>query len=172
MKELLSYLRALSQMYQHFHWRSSGKNYYGDHLLYERLYGSVNGEIDSVAEKTIGVENDSDAIGPTSDAELTLKLLSEFTSDGDKPEDFAAQAIAAEHGLLKLVSGAMSDASDGVQNLLQSIADTHEGHLYLLQQRTREASFINNQLVRIANKLDQKGYYDLANEIDQIIEEV
>jgi DNA-binding ferritin-like protein len=169
MKNLLSYARALSQMYQHMHWRASGQNYYGDHLLYERLYDGVQDEIDIIAEKIIGIEDDSNAVGPASDADLTASLVKKFTSDGDSPDEFPQQAINAEKGFLELISSLVEKGiSDGIDDMLQSIANKHEEHLYLLQQRARKAN-ISHKLSKIANKLDQKGYYDLANKIDEVL---
>ena len=41
-KVLFCFLNALSQIYHHMHWRCAGTNQYGDHLLYDRLYNSVD----------------------------------------------------------------------------------------------------------------------------------
>ena len=170
MKNLLSYAQALLQLFRHFHWRSSGPNYYGDHLLYDRIYNDIADEVDKIAEKTIGIENDSDAIGPESDTKMTAELVSKFTSDGDKPSEFPEQGIVAQKGFLKLISELMTgNPSDGVQNLLQGIADKHEEHLYLLQQRVRKNASVFARLSKIAGELDKKGHYALADQCDQII---
>jgi DNA-binding ferritin-like protein len=58
MKKYLSTLKALQAYYQHAHWISKGEPFYGDHLLFERLYGSVNEQIDSLAEKMVGLGGD------------------------------------------------------------------------------------------------------------------
>ena len=51
----LDLLRALSFLHQTHHWQSSGANFMGDHLLYSRLYDTVNGEIDGVGERAVGL---------------------------------------------------------------------------------------------------------------------
>jgi DNA-binding ferritin-like protein len=170
MKQLLSYLRALSQMYQHMHWRVQGPNYYGDHLLYERLYDGVNAELDQVAEKTIGVSGNSDEISPNEDSGTAAKMLSSLISDDDPSDKYPELAIKAEKALVDMIKSLMSgDTTDGVEDLLQGIASKHEEHLYLLQQRAKKEANVFYRLSVVAGVLDQKGYYDLANGIDKII---
>jgi DNA-binding ferritin-like protein len=143
LKILLSYLRALSEIYQHAHWESSGTNYFGDHLLYERLYNETSGEIDGVAEKTIGISGDSKIINPIEDSKITSQIVTKFTKGEFNPESFPEIAIAAEKELIKIIANLMAaKPSDGVQNMLQGISDKHEGHLYLLQQRNKGAAVI------------------------------
>lgn len=169
-KLLLSFLRALAHIYQYMHWRSAGTNYYGDHLLYERLYGSVESEIDPVAEKILGITDDSKSIHPIEDSKYTHAIVEKFVKGEFNPESFAEIAIVAEKELIKLIEKMMSsDQSDGVENMLQGIADKHEGHLYLLQQRNRTASAKIVALVKMANKLDAAGEFQLANSIDELI---
>lgn len=166
---LLPYLRALYQMYQHMHWKSSGDNYYGDHLLFERLYEDVQEELDAVAEKILGVSDNPELINIDSDSAATAKLLKKILSS-DK--DYAKQAIAAEQGLLDLIKDIMSkDTTDGMEDMLQGIANKHEEHLYLLQQRNRTAGGNNMlaKLYKLAYHLDQKGLYDEAQAIEEVM---
>ena len=152
MVALLSYMRALSQAYQHAHWESSGENFYEDHLLFQRLYESVNDELDKVAEKIIGIFGDGGSLDPLKDAEYTHEYLDQITSI----EDF----IKSEKQLLETIKGIMSldGVSDGVQNLLQGIADTHEGHIYLLNQKESKDMSAEDFLV------PQKGMLDKIEE--------
>ena len=169
-KLLLSFLRALAHIYQYMHWRSAGTNYYGDHLLYERLYNSVEGEIDPVAEKVLGITNDSKSIHPIEDMKYTSAIVTRFIKGEFNPESFAEIGLAAEKELIKLIEKMMSgDQSDGVENMLQGIADKHEGHLYLLQQRNKTAAAKIGALIKMANKFDAEGNFELANQIDEII---
>lgn len=170
LKILLSYLRAISQIYEHSHWQSAGINYYADHLLYQRLYEETVKEIDQVAEKAIGISNDSKVINPIEDSKITTQIVSKFTGGEFNPESFPEIAIAAEKELLKLIDSLMSKKpSDGEQNMLQGIADGHQSHLYLLQQRDKKASLVMTNLSKIANKLDIIGEIDMADEIDGIL---
>lgn len=165
MSALLPYLRALYQLYQHAHWKSEGENYYGDHLLFQRLYEDVQEEIDLVAEKIIGVSGETDAVNVGADvgdaAELAKTML-----NGD---DFVSQSINAEKGLLELISQIMrGDTTDGVEDMLQGIASKHEEHMYLLQQRSKESGILV-QLYKMAHELDRLGMYEEASEIDIIM---
>lgn len=168
LSSLLSYLRALYQAYQHMHWKSQGQNYYGDHLLFQRLYEDVQAEVDLVAEKTIGITNDVGSI----DNELKDSLpLAEKMLDGN---DYPKQAVEVEKGLLDLVKQLMgSNPSDGVQNLLQSIADKHEEHVYLLQQRAKtKGAGMLVKLYKLAHNLDKDGLYTEASEVDAIMKDL
>lgn len=167
LSNLLPYLRALSQMYQHAHWKSEGKNYYGDHLLFERLYDGVNDEIDVVAEKIIGVSGETDAVNVEGDIETATDLAKTMLEG----KDFVSQAINAEKGLIELIGQLMGgEQTDGVEDMLQGIASQHEEHLYLLQQRNKEAVMLWS-LCKVANRLDALGMYEEANQIDELLVE-
>ena len=131
-RSLLTYLRALYQLHQFMHWRTKGQPFYGDHLLFQRLYEKAGVELDSVAEKAIGLSNDVDVIDPQEHSAQTAELLKTFQLT-------PAGALDAEKGflaLIKQVRGNLGEGlTDGLDNMLQEIADTHEGHVYLLQQR-------------------------------------
>lgn len=176
MSTILSFTEALAQMYQHMHWKSSGPNYYGDHLLYERLYGSVGGETDAIAEKTVGVFGE-DSIAPNKNSEEIALIVKRLVSDDDSADEFPNKAIAAEKTFTELVSKALGemkdagDSTDGIDNMLQGIVDTHEGHLYLLQQRAgKKESSMLAQLYKFAYDLDHKGLYQEAKEIEEVMQ--
>ena len=52
---VLVHLKFLYEVHQNHHWVCMGDPFYGDHLLFQKLYSCVVDEIDSVAEKTIGL---------------------------------------------------------------------------------------------------------------------
>lgn len=133
-------LRAVGLMHQAAHWQTKGPNFYGDHLLFERLYGAVGEEIDSVSEKAIAL-GDSILVCPVKSCELALDLLSAFGRACDVPDadKLVKLSLEAERGLLQVLKSALlDDVTDGVENLLQAVADKHEGHVYLLQQRLKQ----------------------------------
>jgi DNA-binding ferritin-like protein len=55
LNESFAILRATAIVHQHNHWEIGGQAQYGDHLLYERLYTATQSDIDSLAERIIGV---------------------------------------------------------------------------------------------------------------------
>lgn len=142
---LLVVLRAVYQFHQDHHWRSGGKNYYGDHLLFERLYAKLPEEIDSVAERCVGMGG-SELIHSQIQGELTASVLKAFAGiEASAVRRIGAQdarafaSLQAENELLGVIDEVLaSTRSNGTQNLLQGIADAHEGNVYLLQQRLTE----------------------------------
>lgn len=138
--QLLALLRAVYSLHQAHHWDSKGPTYYGDHLLFQRLYEGITPEIDAVAERAVGAGGEVEYVSQSS---VKTQILSNF----EKQEREAARTVSpadarvvasleAEKTLLAFIDQVLaSGASQGTQNLLQGIADKHEGHVYLLQQR-------------------------------------
>jgi DNA-binding ferritin-like protein len=127
--KLLVFERALFSYHQAAHWRSSGAQYYGDHLLFQRLYEAIADEIDSLGERIMGLGG---AIEVAAQTHAAGKLLDQWRGE------LTAQAQACEQQFLALIGSTMQGQwSDGVQNLLQGIADQHETHVYLLGRRNR-----------------------------------
>ncbi len=138
-RHLLALLRAQAANYQDAHWEVGGPQFYGDHLLFERLYTSVQGEIDTLAEKMVGT------FGPTSVevsglAQETALWISRW-SGGE--ENLHRRAWKTEQDFEKFLPmvhqtfQAEGSLSLGWDDLLASMANAHEGHRYLLSQRLR-----------------------------------
>ena len=139
---LLSHLKFLLVLHENNHWTCMGDPFYGDHQLFSRLYDAVAGEVDSVAEKSIG-------LGCTSNVNMqllssqVLKLVSNTGAASTIPQssDLARKSLAAELNFLKVIDCCRNSLEEcgqltnGVDNMLQDIADKHEGHVYLLKQR-------------------------------------
>ena len=139
---LLVQLKFLALCHQTHHWTAKGDSFYGDHLLFERIYGAVVGEIDAVAEKAIG-------LGSTSNVDMTLqtaqlvRLVQGYgmTQTIPQPSELAKRSLGAEVNFIKTIDiliCSMKEAgtmTQGLENMLQGIADVHEGHVYLLKQR-------------------------------------
>jgi len=144
---VLVYLKFLSFVHQNHHWTSSGDPYYGDHLLFERLYNSVTGEIDTVAEKAIG-------LGCSTNVNLALmtqqlhKLVTGYGMTATIPQssDLARRSLMAEMNFLKVIDFAIESLEEcglltnGVDNMLQDLADSHEKSVYLLKQRCSKSA--------------------------------
>ena len=138
----LVYLKYLSAVHQNHHWITRGDAFYGDHLLFQRLYDAVAEDIDSVAEKAIGLGcNDNvDLLRVTSQF---TKLVQTYThaSTIPQPSELARRSYIAEMNFLKATSHLVGHLKEcgmltrGLDNLLAGIEDKHEGHIYLLKQR-------------------------------------
>lgn len=138
----LSLLRATYQIHQAAHWQSRGESYYGDHLLYQRLYEDVSKEIDSIAERVIGRSRRVTAVDPMLQAQMTAHMVRKLrgSSRSLSARKLARVSLQAEQSVLDAVDFLIEEGqSTGTENLLQGIADTHESHIYLLRQRLHES---------------------------------
>lgn len=142
MQALLGMLHAIYWSHWTFHWQSRGKDSYGDHLLFERLYTALRDEIDGTAEKMVAKYGEN-AVDPTVIQRYSLRFLETNNGGFDTGLDQSpiASALSLERGLqqaLEVVYKELEDAGElslGLDNFIQGIADTHETHVYLLQQR-------------------------------------
>lgn len=144
----LGALRSMYMIHQTHHWQSQGKEFYGDHLLFQRLYEAIAPEIDAVAEKLIGLggiattnyfaqvhhmEAFQKAVTGKDQPIIEVSLLAEAT--------LMAMARLILLRLSELNTGAVtfgglrSLLTPGLENMIQGILDLHESHLYLLGQR-------------------------------------
>lgn len=130
---LLATLRMLYHNYQESHWVASGDVFYGNHLLFQRLYGAVVGEIDAVAERMVGL------CGETSiDSVQGIKMMAYWAERWAGIACPITRGIQAEQDLQRVTSDLyrLLDGAGvktmGVDDLLMTIANTHETHQYLL----------------------------------------
>lgn len=141
---VLCNLHFLYHLHQQHHWVSKGDSYYGDHLLFQRLYEKVAEEIDMVAEKAVGLGDDSNV-------NMSL-LMSGMVKHSQGMQvgtivqgsgDLANRSLQAEQNFLAMTAAAVDSLGEkgqlsrGLDNLVAGIEDTHEGHIYLLKQRTK-----------------------------------
>ena len=133
---ILVLLRVLQIGVQEGHWTVKGQSYYGDHLLLQRIYTSVNDEIDGIGERIVAYAGpsyvDSDVI--TEKANTILRELR-------KRKDPIQQTLAAEE-MLQVALRKTYDAlkasgglSLGLDDFLMGIASAHDTNRYLLKQR-------------------------------------
>lgn len=141
---ILVHLKFLAQVHQTHHWTCKGDSFYGNHLLFERLYNTIPSEIDDIAEKAIG-------LGSVDNVELQLQLsqvakLSQkygMASTIQQPTELSKRSLIAEIGFLRCVAHCVKSLEQqglltrGLDNLLAGIEDTHEGNVYLLKQVMR-----------------------------------
>lgn len=139
---LLVHLKYVATIHQTHHWTAKGDNYYGDHLLYQRLYETVSSEIDALAEKAIGLGS-VDNVNLQLQTQQLANMCLEYGTSMTMPSasDLAKRSLAAEVSLLRCVAHCAQSLKDlglltrGLDNMLQGIEDTHEGSVYLLKQR-------------------------------------
>lgn len=146
----LDLLKALSQIHQVHHWQASGKNSYSDHLLFERLYNTTNSQIDGVAERAVGL-----GVAELVNLRPSLRNITRFVDAVEMSVDVPAEDVSDQNNRLvrlsylaeKFFVSALEDImkdlkaknlmSFGMEQLLGTILDDHEGLCYLLKQRLR-----------------------------------
>lgn len=140
---VLVFLRALGVVHQSNHWATSGTTFYGDHLLFDRLYGDIVGESDLVAERAVGVGSPKlvDPLLLSAGVHEIVSKLVESLSETPTVDERVQASLEAEVKfliLMQIVSKHLKDKgllSRGIDNLLAGIEDKHEEHVYLLKQR-------------------------------------
>lgn len=132
---LLALIRAQYVMYQECHWTTSGPDYYGNHLLFQRLYESVQGEVDSFAEKMIGLCA-KDSINPST----LMRKMMYWHERWSSVENLHERGWASEKDFQKVVHGLYEvlDSNGlktmGLDDMLMAMSNSHETNQYLLRQ--------------------------------------
>jgi len=129
-------LKALSLIHQHNHWTTKGVSFYGEHLLFERLYKSTLENLDLAAEKFIGVFGDQ-CLSYDLQTELLNKVLLKYRNLEGSP---IQMSLEAEKDFLKFSKDAYNCFEEegkltlGLDDMIMAIASDREGAVYLLQQ--------------------------------------
>lgn len=149
LSSILAMLKGLSHIHQTHHWQSSGPSFYGDHLMFQRLYEATSKEIDGIAEKAVGL-----CCEDTVNAHMQMKLMTSFVNDvyscGVKFQNGNQKALIilslkAEKMFLNCVCSILKQLQQeeiytiGLENFIQGIVDNHESSVYLLKQRLKQS---------------------------------
>lgn len=136
----LASLKAMAIIHQHNHWTTRGSDFYGDHLLFERLYDSTLENVDLAAEKFMGLFGDS-VLDYDLQTDLLHKILLKYKNLEGSPE---SMSLAVEKDFLKL-SRSVYDCFEkegklslGLDDMIMSIASQREESVYLLQQTLQD----------------------------------
>ena len=142
----IAWLRVLEIWFHHAHWSTKGESYYGDHLLFERIYNDVSELIDPLAEK--GVAMVSAAVA---DTHLCSKLMAEMLcsypspSRAQEPTMIAATGLALVKDYLETLDETykrikeMGSMTMGLDDLLMSNANKLEEFVYLHKRRVHSS---------------------------------
>lgn len=145
LQHLLALLRTLRWHYHTTHWRVYGKSFYGDHLMFERLYQgepSLDDEIDTLAEKMVALYGRDVVASQTIWPEATRSLES-AARQSECPyrqalalEEEVQQTLKSAHDTLK----AEGKLTAGMDDYLIALANERDTAIYLLKQRLSEKS--------------------------------
>lgn len=131
---------ALQMIHHSHHWQTMGPSFFADHQLFQRLYEGVQGEIDLVGEKLIGVSKNPALTNYFARMKMIQKFLEMVTSQ----DDYITVSTKSEQVYLKVGEHVMEHLekagllSRGLEQMLGNILDKHEEHLYLLTQRVQK----------------------------------
>jgi DNA-binding ferritin-like protein len=137
-------LKAISLIHQHSHWTTRGQAFYGDHLLFERLYKSALEDLDLAAEKFIGLFGDK-YLDYDLQADLIHKVLLKYSNLEGSPVEMS---LAVTKEFIKFCKDAYNCFEEegrltlGLDDMVMAISSNHETSVYLLQQ------VLNGQEVR------------------------
>jgi DNA-binding ferritin-like protein len=146
----LAALRAGYLLHQTAHWQTRGPTYYGDHLLYMRIYEETQEGVDGLAERLIGLTGDPTQVSLVQQTQLILQYVTAFhevdPSPAPLPERLSRIGLRAE----MMIIGALEEAirrlesadamTAGLDDLLPAISGKHEEFVYLLKQRSSSSN--------------------------------
>jgi DNA-binding ferritin-like protein len=133
--DVLACLRAQALSYQTSHWQVVGQSFYGNHLLFQRLYESVQGQVDGLAEKIVGYLG-RQIVG----LEYQMKHVWGYTQRWSQIDCHHKRGLQSEADL----QASLKRAYDGIKQVkamtlglddwIMATANAHEENEYLLQQ--------------------------------------
>lgn len=136
LQSLLALLRALHWEYYTSHWRVRGSTFYGDHLLFQRLYDeNMPEEIDALAEKLVFKYGEA-VIDPTHQMKMGHTWLQhidgilDWHDRGLRLEELLQDQIKRTYDMLDMAS----ELTLGIDDFLMTLANAHESNMYLLKQ--------------------------------------
>lgn len=144
-------LKGLNSLYQVYHWRACGSEFYSDHLLFQRLYEGIQEELDTFGERTLGQSQDASSVNPVTLCKVEcefVKFCIEYSKslNSNVGEDSSiATLIQAENLFIEILEFSLESLeakqvlSVGTANLIEDTLDKHETNLYLLTQRAKSA---------------------------------
>jgi len=148
----LALLRSLYLTHQNNHWLSKGDNFYGNHLLFQRIYESAQVNSDLAAEKFIGVFG-SECVSLKDQSEYIYKITKNL--DDKDPVKLSLSLEKTFLDFSKEFYGQLK-AKDlmtlGLDDMIMSIASDREEAVYLLQQ----AGGVSPKVADVANKFIKK----------------
>lgn len=127
-------LRAAYETYRDSHWRVKGKDYYGNHLLLQRLYTETEPMVDQLAERIVGLYG-SDWLSRPEQA-MSVSDYVQAWLDRD-PMVSAASAVTELDELYPATYNDLEKRGQltlGLDDLLMAQHSVVESHRYLLQQ--------------------------------------
>jgi DNA-binding ferritin-like protein len=139
LQEVLGLLRGQYWNYWTSHWQVKGPNFYGNHLLFQRIYEGIQAEVDTLAEKIVGYFGEEHV-----ENTVIMEKMHHWFDEWNKTKDPLDRAIQSEQDMQVAFKRCydklkeMDDISLGLDDFLMAVANAHETNLYLLQQANKK----------------------------------
>lgn len=133
--DVLACLRAAYLSYQTSHWQVIGGSFYGNHLLFQRLYKSVQDQADQLAEKLVGYLGRE-----VVDLNRQAKHIAEYCRRWHGIDCHHKRGLQSEADLQQSLKRAYDGIKQvramslGLDDWIMATANAHEENEYLLQQ--------------------------------------
>lgn len=138
MKELICLLRAM-QLYAHScHNLVKGQGFHSDHAFFGDVYSDIEGDFDSVVERSIGLYGDAHMNLQECLSSVMSKLADAPSVGAESNKVYYEHQLKMEDkltGLIKQIIAA--GVSPGTEQLIGNIADKSEMRKYKIKQRIK-----------------------------------
>ena len=140
---ILVWFKYVSDVVKDAHWTTKGTNFYGDHLMFERVYESIYDMIDPLAEKVIGLSCEKAVDLQTITSQVSELVASDLVSQTQIPTQITVGHCVIKHlvDLIELIDTLMEQMRQrggmtrGVDNMLSGFLDKLEENVYLIKQQ-------------------------------------
>jgi DNA-binding ferritin-like protein len=163
----ICHLQSIGLIHRAAHWAYRGREFYGAHLMLDRIYESAFKDADLAAEKFVGLFG-TDCIDLQSQAQVLSRLLEKATED-----NLIERSLSAEKRFLaysEKLYGVLEDAGKmtlGLDDMVMAIASKREEACYLLQQSLPEQKDDNMSSKMAARKTFLKRIAQTADPMEQ-----
>jgi DNA-binding ferritin-like protein len=130
----LAMLRVMTLIFQNSHWKCKCPAFYGNHLLFERIYDDAGDLTDAAAEKLIGLFG-NDALNHPEQIELMSGYYKKYVSD-----NHIENSLTVSKDFIKLADDVYNRIKEigemtlGLDDLIMSQSSKVEEFIYLLSQ--------------------------------------
>jgi len=132
----LAALRELALIHQHSHWTTKGPSFYGNHLIFERIYKSATEDADLAAEKLIGIFGGK-SVNFALQQSFMHKISNRYSALGGDPINMSLKAekdfIVLSDQFYRFLEKE-NKITLGLDDMIMSISSNRESSCYLLQQ--------------------------------------
>lgn len=134
----ISFLRGIALVHQNNHWLTKGKNFYGNHLMFEKFYASAQEDVDVMAEKFVGLFGE-ECLDLDLQAKMIPKILVKYRSE--KPIQASLKIEKDFQELCKIFYDNLKKEDHltlGLDDAIMSICSSREEAIYHFNQASKD----------------------------------